>query len=582
MVVKRAIGHRDTPVASAIQAAPAAARSTPLTLVEPYDLWRARNTPNAHDLAAMRREAFALRRRPLITVITPVFEVPEIWLRRCIESVIAQVYPEWELCLVDDGSRQQHVARILAEYRAHDRRIRCEKMERNSGIIAATARALDLARGDFVGFLDHDDELAPDALFEVARRLDADSDLDFLYSDEDRLDRSGRPVDPFFKPGWSPDLLMSLNYVCHFAVYRTALVRRVGGLRAGFEGSQDWDLVLRVTEATSRIAHIPKILYHWRQAETSVASNSEAKPYAFAAGQRVLEGALVRRGRPGQVEMLSPGRYRVSYAVEGEPLVSIVIPTRDGVELLRKCIGSILERSTYRNFEILVLENESRERETLDYLAALPAPHRAVPYRAPFNWSAINNFGARSARGQYLLFLNNDTEVIEPSWIEAMLEHAQRPEVGVVGAKLLYADGSIQHAGAVIGTCGTAGHAFRRLPASHGGYFGLAQVTRNVSAVTGACMMVRREVFEALGGFDESYAVAYSDIDFCLTALQRGHRVIYTPHAALFHHECATRGALDPPPDRWRFQERWECFLADDPHYNPNLSRRLEDFSLLL
>src|SRR6266542_2356254 len=381
----------------AVPVVPAARPEPRRALDEPYDIWRARNTPSAHDLDAMRRQVEELSQRPLVSVVTPVYDVPEVLLRKCIESVRAQVYPDWELCLVDDGSTQPHVAKVLAEYAARDSRIRRASMERNSGIIAATSRALEMAQGEFVAFLDHDDELTPDALFEVVCRIEVEPDLDLVYTDEDRLDPEGRPFEPFFKPGWSPDLLTSLNYVCHLAVYRASHLRQVGGLRPGFEGSQDWDLVLRFTEQTTRIAHVPKILYHWRQTTTSVASSSEAKPYAFIAGQKALEAALERRGRAGRVEILSPGRYRVAYAIEGAPLVSILLPTRDRVDLLRTCVSSILEKSTYRNFEILVLDNDSREPETAEYLTQLPAPHRAVPYHAPFNWSVINNFGAKQA-----------------------------------------------------------------------------------------------------------------------------------------------------------------------------------------
>jgi GT2 family glycosyltransferase len=547
-----------------------------------YDIWLDRNAPRDGDLDDLRRRVSGLHRRPLVSVVTPVWETPEALLRACIDSVRAQVYPQWELCLADDGSKGAHVARVLADYAASDPRIRWVRSDTNAGIVDATNRALALARGEFVAFLDHDDELTPNALYEIALRLDSEPDLDLLYSDEDRLEPGGTLAEPFFKPDWSPELILAVNYVCHLAVYRASLLRELGGLRPGYDGSQDWDLVLRFTEATQRIGHVPKVLYHWRQAPTSVAASSDAKPYAFVAGQRAVEDALARRGRSARVTMTSPGRYRVAYAIQGRPLVSILVPTRDRLDLLRTCVDGILEKTAYDRFEVVILDNGSREPDTLRYLAELPAPHRSVRYDQRFNWSSINNFGARHSRGDYLLFLNNDTEVIEPGWIEAMLEHAQRPEVGAVGAKLLYPDGSIQHAGAVIGLGGTAGHAFRHLRSDHGGYFGLAQVVREYSAVTGACLMTRRNVFEAIGGFDEEYEVAYSDIDFCLAARERGYRVIYTPHAAIYHHECATRGTLDPPPDRRRFVRRWARYIADDPSYSPHLSRRAEDFSLLV
>ncbi len=547
-----------------------------------YAVWCEQNRLTARGLGSMREDAERLPYRPLVSVVTPVYDVPAEWLRASVDSVRAQVYTNWELCLVDDGSTAPHVATELARYASLDPRIRVASLPRNGGIVAASSTGLAMSRGEFVAFLDHDDELAPDALFEVVKRLNADPQLDLIYTDEDRIDPNGRRVEPFFKPDWCPDLLLSMNYICHLGVYRRSLADRVGGFRPGYDGSQDWDLVLRFTEATERIAHVPKVLYHWRKAPTSTAAAGEAKPYAFVAGQRALESALERRGRAGRVEMITLGRYRVEYALDRSALVSILIPTRDRADLLRRCLDSIRTRSTYRNVEILVLDNGSSERDAVRLLASLKPPHRVISEPRPFNWSAINNLGARHARGEYLLLLNNDTEVIEPSWIESMLRHAQRPEVGVVGAKLLYPDDRVQHAGVVVGIGGTAGHAFHGLPRDDPGYIGMAAVARNYTAVTGACMMVRRAVFEAAGGLDESYRIAYGDIDFCLRLVRQRLRAVYTPDALLYHRECATRGKLNPPEDGRRFRAQWAEFIARDPLYNPNLSRTAEDFSLRL
>jgi glycosyltransferase involved in cell wall biosynthesis len=545
-----------------------------------YAAWMERHFPTRDQLRAMRDEARRLPRQPLLSVLTPAYETPERWLRRCIESVLEQVYPSWELCIVDDGSTEPHVARVLREYAAADARIRVESLERNSGIVAASARALQMARGELVALLDHDDELAPEALFEVAKRVGEEPDVDLVYSDEDKIDDRGRLVDPFFKPDWCPDLLMGMNYVSHLGVYRRSLVEEVGGFRRGFEGSQDWDLVLRVSERARRIAHIPRVLYHWRKSAGSAAASAEAKPYALLSGQKALEEALARRGRPGHVRPIGPVGFRVRYAIAGSPLVSVIIPTRDRVDLLRTCVSSILQKSTWRSFEIVVVDNESTDPAMLRYLAELPAPHRAVPYRKPFNWSAVNNFAAREARGEYLLFLNNDTEVIEPGWMEAMLEHAQRPEVGAVGAKLLYPNRTLQHAGVVLGLGGCAGHAYKYFPGSTGGYMSMARVARNYSAVTGACMMVRRTVFEEAGGFDEKLRVAFNDVDFCLRLREKRYLVVYTPHAALFHPESASRKALHHEEDHALLLERWGPLLEADPYYSPNLTREREDFGI--
>lgn len=548
-----------------------------------YSAWLQTNKANARDPAAMKIEVDHFAYKPVISIVTPVFNVAEVWLRKAIESVMDQIYPYWELCLVDDGSTEPHVSLVLNEYAARDRRVKTEFLEENSGIGKATGKALEMAQGEFVAFLDHDDELAPEALLEIVKRLNQDPDLDLVYSDEDKIEPDGSRVEPYFKPDWSPDLLLSTNYVCHLSVFRKRILDEVGGMKRGFEGSQDFDLLLRFTEATNRIGHIPKVLYHWRKIITSAAASETAKPHAFKAGRKALKEALIRRKFAGRVEILGPGRYRVRYRVEGEPLVSIIIPTKDHVDLLKSCISSIVQKSSYSNYEILVVDNDSCEPDTLQYLSEIAGVHHVLRYRRTFNWSAINNFAAHRSRGDYLLFLNNDVEVIESGWIEAMLEHAQRGPVGAVGAKLFYRDNRIQHAGVILGICGASGHAFRDLPAYSGGYLEFANLTRNCSAVTGACMMMRREVFSAVGGFDERFRVANGDIDFCLRVREKGYVVVYTPYARLYHHESATRGIIHPIDDDDCMHRQWGKRIAEgDPYYNPNFSLVYEDFRLRL
>ncbi|WNG18380.1 glycosyltransferase [Cystobacter fuscus] len=572
------------PLARGQESAPAA-RPVPPSQLErgaQYALWLERNTLTEAQLARLRTSVRSFEYQPLISIVTPVYNVDEVWLRRAIKSVIQQIYPNWELCLVDDGSTRPHILPLLREYEQRESRIKVIHQE-NGGISAASNAGLKLAQGEFVALMDHDDELSPDALYSVVQRLNQTPDEDVLYSDEDKLDARGKRVEPFFKPDWSPELLLSMNYLCHFTVVRKRLLEEVGGFRSAFDGSQDYDLFLRLSERTKRIAHIPKVLYHWRIIPQSAASSLEAKPYAHQAAKKALEEALERRGRPGTVTMAPSGAFSVRYKLEQRPLVSIIIPTKDKVELLRQCVLSIQARSSYTNYELVVVDNNSTEPETFRFFKELPPPHRVLRDTRPFNWAAINNSAAEQAQGEYLLFLNNDVEVIDPDWLEAMLELAQWPEMGAVGAKLLFPNDTLQHAGVVMGIGGVANHAFKHLGAEQPGYFNLAQVIRDYSAVTGACMMVRRSVFEELGGFDERLRVAFNDIDFCLRLRERGYSVVYTPHAKLYHYESATRGTLHPPEDERFMRERWEQVLkGGDPFYNPNLTLQQEDFGLRL
>jgi GT2 family glycosyltransferase len=476
------------------------------------------------------------------------------------------------------------VRRVLDEYARRDPRIRFVVRDANGHISEASNSALALATGEFVGLLDHDDELRPHALLEMAEAIAAQPDVALLYSDEDKIDADGRRFNPYFKPDWNPDLLLSQNYVCHFAVLRTALVRAVGGFRAGFEGSQDHDLFLRCTERLSdtQIRHVPKVLYHWRAIEGSTALVREAKDYASAAGLRAVAEHLQRCGQDAVADELPHGHFRVRWRLPAEaPRVSIVVPTRDRVQLLRTCIDSLRARTTYPDYELVVVDNQSTDPETLEYLDALRQQEwsRVLRYDAPFNYSAINNWAAAQSSSPLLCLLNNDIEVIEPGWLEEMAGHAIRPDVGAVGAMLVYPDRTIQHAGVILGIGGVANHAYVGLPLGYPGHGGRALVAQNLSAVTGACLMVRRALYETVGGLDENLQVAFNDIDFCLRLREAGYRNVWTPFATLCHHESASRGRDDTDEKRERFvsevtrmQERWGDLLRHDPAYNPNLT----------
>jgi O-antigen biosynthesis protein len=548
-----------------------------------FKSWLQQHELRPADIERMRGKLKTFIHTPLITIIIPVYNTEEVWLRRAIQSVRAQVYEKWEICIVDDASTKSHVKPILDEYAASDPRIRVRQLSKKRGITGASCEALAMATGEFVGLLDHDDELTPDALWEVASWLNRIPDLDLLYSDEDKLTADGARVEPFFKPDWSPDLLLSMNYITHFAVFRRSLLEAIGGFRLGYEGAQDYDLLLRVTERTDRIAHAPKILYHWRMSFSSAASSSGAKSYASESGVRAIEDALKRRGHEASVQVLSPGRYRARYKIHKSPLVSIIIPTKDQVRLLDQCVASIEEKTSYHPYEIIIIDNNSIDSETIHYLDSLSDKHRVLRYSQPFNFSAINNFGADQAKGEHLLFLNDDTQVIGGEWLAALVEQAQRPEVGAVGAKLLYPDNRIQHAGVTVGICGGAGHAFRKLPNNRTAYFDLADLTRNCSAVTAACMMVPRKVFNGVGGFDEELKVVYNDVDLCLRIRQQGYLILYTPFAVLYHFESATRGRLRPTKEEELFNRRWgDAIRLRDPYYNPSLTLTREDWSLRL
>ncbi|HWC14409.1 MAG TPA: glycosyltransferase [Actinomycetota bacterium] len=530
-----------------------------------YAVWRQEHVLGERAREQLAQEMNSLKYRPLISVVMPVYNTDPDWLDAAIRSVRSQLYEWWELCAADDGSTRPETKQMLARWAEQDTRIKVTYLSENRGISAASNAALQMASGEFVALLDHDDELTPDALARVAMALEAHPHVDYIYTDEDKRDSSGRHVEPFFKPQWSPNLLLSMNYLTHLSVVRRATLDRVGGFRSEYDGSQDYDLLLRVTEVARHIVHIARPLYSWRKIAGSAAKSSHAKPYAYVAARAAIEDALVRRGIDGEVTH-GPfrGSYRVRYTLARSPEVAILIPTRDRVQLLRKCIRSIRTRSTYKNYRIVIIDNGSREERTLQFLESFDGS--VVRYPGPFNFSRMMNEAASQVRSEFLLSLNNDVEVVSAEWIEAMLEHGQRSEVGAVGARLRYPRGGMQHEGMVIGLYGAAGNV------SCEGYFGLGEVVRDCSAVTGACMLTRSEVFRDVGGFDLSMPVAFSDVDYCLRLRELGYSVIYTPYALLVHREGASRGKITPSEDEAAFLRRWGTpALPADPFYNPNL-----------
>jgi GT2 family glycosyltransferase len=548
-----------------------------------YDLWVATYDTLTDDTRAVLRQRTAvLDDPPVFSVLVPVFDTPEPYLRAAIESVRRQLYPHWQLCLADDCSTDARVGAILAEYAASDERISVVRRQENGHISAASNSALELATGSWVVLLDHDDEMAEHALAVMALTIAQSPDVSFLYSDEDKLDATGRRFSPFFKPDFDPAMLLGENYPCHLFVARRDLVEEVGGFRVGFEGSQDWDLVLRVTErlGPDAIRHVPHILYHWRVHPESTAASGSAKPYAAVAGVRAVEEHLVRTDQSGQVTWNpATGRNRVRWELAGDrPLVSIIVPTRDGRSLMR-CLDSVRRQTLYDNYEILVVDNGSRTAPTLDYLRAHEQVVTVIRDERPFNYSALNNAAVEQARGELLLLLNDDVEVMGGDWLEEMVTQVVRPGVGIVGAKLDYPNGTIQHAGVTLGIYDLAGHLHKGVDRFDLGYFGDLALTRQVSAVTGACMLVRRDTWEQLGGLDaRELAVAFNDIDFCLRAREAGWAVVWTPFAELIHHESISRGRddLGPRADEFRrevecMQRRWAHVLRHDPAYNPNL-----------
>ncbi|EGO7586554.1 glycosyltransferase family 2 protein [Enterococcus faecalis] len=557
-----------------------------------YPNWLARN--EVLDIEAMTQEIATFHYQPKISIAMPVYNVEEKWLRLCIDSILNQVYTNWELCMADDASTDPNVKKILTEYQQLDERIRVVFREQNGHISEATNSALAIATGEFVALLDNDDELAINAFYEVVKVLNENPELDLIYSDEDKIDMDGNRSDPAFKPDWSPDLLLGTNYVSHLGVYRRSILEEIGGFRKGYEGSQDYDLVLRFTEKTTkeRITHIPKVLYYWRMLPTSTAVDQGSKGYAFEAGLRAVQDALVRRGINGHATHgAANGLYDVYYDIESEKLVSIIIPTKNGYKDVQRCVSSIIEKTTYQNYEIIMADNGSTDPKMHELYAEfeqqLPGRFFVESIDIPFNFSTINNRAAKKAHGEYLLFLNNDTEVITENWLTLMVSFAQQERIGCVGAKLLYPNNTVQHAGVILGLGGVAGHGHYGYPHGDLGYFGRLAINVNYSAVTAACLLMKKADFDAVGGFEEAFTVAFNDVDLCLKVQALGRDNVWLHEAELYHFESQTRGYDDKGKKKKRFEqekvmmeEKWGPLIENDPFYNPNLTRDIPNFSL--
>lgn len=553
----------------------------------PYTYQAPEFTTTVHD------EIANFKSQPLISIIMPVYNVDPKWLDLAIKSIETQWYNNWELCIADDKSTNEDIIAYLKEI--HHPQIKVKFLEENLNISGASNAALELASGEYIALMDNDDEITPDALYEMIKVINK-KDAEFIYSDEDFISTDGECVNPHFKPDFSPDLLLSHNYITHFTCFKKSLLDQTAPFNTKFDGSQDYDLFLRLTEKTAKIHHIQKVLYHWRMLETSTSANSEAKPEAIERGKTVLEETLKRREIDASVLHGNLHHYfRVKYTTHGNPLVSIIIPFKDKPELLEVCVNSVLEKSTYTNYEIIGISNNSEQKETFDTISELENKDSRVSfyeYNTEFNYADINNHAVNTyAKGEHVLLLNNDIEVISPDWIEAMLEHSQRDSVGCVGAKLYYPNDTIQHAGIIIGLGGYAGHSHKMYPRDNPGYFNRLNVVQNLSALTAACLMVKKSIYNEVNGMDDvDFKVAYNDVDFCLRVLEKGYLNIYTPFAQMYHHESISRGYEETEEKIARFRkEKYALMLRHkdiltngDPYYNPNLTLDREDFSICL
>ena len=558
----------------------------------PYEGWLKLRTPKKGELARQANEKFSYM--PKISIVVPLYKTQKKYLDKLIASVMAQTYANWELCLSDGSGSDSPIEGILKAYEKKDSRIKVVYNHKPLQISENTNAALDIATGDFIAFSDHDDLLTPDALYECVKAINLNPDVEMIYTDEDKISMNGKEhFEPHFKTDFNIDMLRSVNYICHLCVVKRSLYEKVGKLNPEYDGAQDYDFVLRCVEQTKNIVHIPKILYHWRAHKDSTAENPESKNYAFEAGKRAIEAHLKRLGISAEVtSRAEKGFYRVKYELQDKPLVSVIIPTKDHIEDLDKCLQSLEKVNTYDNMEYIIVENNSEKEETFEYYDRIQKeiPKAKVVYWKDkgFNYPSINNMGVDESKGKYLLFLNNDTEIVNPDCISEMLSQCQRSEVGAVGARLYYEDGTIQHAGVIIGMGGVAGHAFVGFEHDDLGYFARIVLTQDYSAVTAACMMVKRDVFEEVGRFDEKYAVAFNDIDLCLKIREAGYLIVYDPYAELNHYESKSRGYEDTEEkvarfnsEVDRFQKRWKDVLQKgDPYYSPNLTLDKNDFSL--
>ncbi len=557
-----------------------------------YGEWYELTRPTEEELERQRKEKFPVE--PLFSIVIPAFQTPEKYLKEMLDSILAQTYGKWEVCIADGSPKGKSLEKILKRYSEKDSRIHYRILGENLGISGNTNAAMDMAKGDYIVLADHDDTLTPDALYELAKAVNKDQDNDVIYSDEDKLDMDGGALfEPHFKPDFNIDLLTSTNYICHLFAVKRELVEKVGKFDHEFDGAQDYDFIFRCTENAKKICHVPKVLYHWRCHQDSTASNPESKMYAFEAGARAIKAHFDRLGI--EVESIEKGvdfgKYHTRFKIKGEPLVSVIIPNKDHRLDLDVCVKSLMEKATYKNLEYIVIENNSTEKATFEYYEQMEKEHdnfHVVTWEREFNYSAINNFGEKYAKGEYLLFLNNDTEIIEPDCIQEMLGYCQREDVGAVGARLLYQDDTIQHAGVVIGFGGIAGHTFIGLHKNENSYFHRAMCAQDYSAVTAACVMVKRSVFESVGGFSTELAVAFNDIDLCMKIRAADKLIVYDPYALLYHYESKSRGLEDTPEKVARFNreiaifaKKWPDILKNgDPYYNPNLTLRKSNFAL--
>ena len=554
-----------------------------------YEAWLARHKVDKRTLRRQKHAAFA--QKPLISIVIPLYCTPLPYLKELLESVRRQSYGNWQLCLAD-GSPDDKAKEFIEKHYGREKRIVYRKLEENGGISVNTNEAVALAAGEYLMLCDHDDTLEPDALYEIVKAIN-DTGADVLYTDEDKVSMDGRHYfDPNFKPDFNLFRLRENNYICHIFVVKKSLTDETGLLRSEFDGAQDFDFILRCCEKAQKITHIPKVLYHWRCHMDSTAADPSSKAYAYEAGRKAVREHYQRLGIDAKVEMTErPGWYRSHVKVQGNPLISVIIPNKDHTDDLELCLFSMTRKSTYRNYEILIVENNSEKEETFEYYRKLPDRYpkaRVLTWEKEFNYSAINNFAAKEAKGEYLLFLNNDVEILTPDWMEEMLQNCQQENVAAVGAKLYYPDDTIQHAGVVLGLGGIAGHIMCRASKEDPGYFGRMISVQEISAVTAACMMVKKSDFDAVGGLDETFQVAFNDIDLCMKFRAAGKKIIFTPYAELYHYESKSRGLEDTPEKQFRFdkevkrfQEKWAQQLEmGDPYYSPNLSVTEGDCSL--
>jgi len=571
----------------------------------------------------LKNEKFTIHKLnyyPFFSIIIPVYNTPPKFLEKAIKSALNQKYDNFEICIADDASDNKNTLKVLKKFEK-EKKIKIIYREKNGNISECMNSALEIAKGDYLVFLDHDDMLSPYSLYENAKVINENSNVKLIYSDEDKIDEKDNRYSPYFKSNWNKDLFFSQNYINHLTVIKKDIVDKIGGFRKGYEGSQDYDLILRSLKyiQDNEIFHIPKILYHWRAIEGSTALNPNAKNYATLAGIRALKDFFKLKNIE-VIEGLIPHSYKVIYPVPGKsfkelikpfqysainkkiyskasdkkiksksPFISIIIPTKDKIDYLKRCIDSIREKTLYDNYEILIVNNNSTEKKTFEYFDKISKKNnvRVIEYNIPFNYSKINNYAVNEARGDILVFMNNDIEIISENWLCEMIQHNLRDEIGVVGAKLYYENDTIQHAGVVLGIGGVAGHSHKYFDRCKSGYFGRLKLIQNFSAVTGALMSVRREIFEKVEGFDENLAVAFNDIDFCLKVREKGYRNLWTPYVEAYHYESVSRGSEDTPQKQERFkkevlymQNKWKNRLLNDPYYNPNLTLEREDFSI--